>query len=305
MTVQRFVVFAFGFLPPLLGGATSDLYSPKPFEHYQPILDRMPFGALPLDFGKAAAEPSKTDAQILEDQKKLAKQINMSCINVTPGGKTAIGFTDLNEKPPQNYYLLVGDSGGGWTVVNADYDEEWAQIEKEGVTITLKLGKGLIDAPPAGATVAAPAGKPLAPIPPPPEAQPAPPAVAEGAPPEPAVKPGIVKAPALAGRPSLDFSGLKRARQETEQIRADMEKVQSEGGDVVSYMERLRARREQEKAQAAAVDQSTHEKLRELAVQIASEELKKREMNQALMEQGIAPAPEEAAPAPAVEDAVQ
>ena len=88
-----------------------------PYSDYQPILDRMPFGALPVGFGQApAVVPSQTEAQVQAEQQKLAKQINMSCINVTPEGTTAIGFTDLEAKPPVNFYLLVGTSAGGWTV---------------------------------------------------------------------------------------------------------------------------------------------------------------------------------------------
>lgn len=286
MTPRRIFIACCALLPPLLACGTAETYAPQPFEHYQPILDRMPFGPLPPNFGEVAAEPTKTDAQVQAEQQKLAKQINMSCINVTPGGKTAIGFTDLNEKPPQNYYLLVGDSGGGWTVVNADYDDEWAQIEKDGVTITLKLGKGLIDAPPTAVATAVAPDKP-APAPAPaaaPEGLPAPPALGVPAPP----RAGVVKAPSLLGRPPLDLSGLKRTQQETEQMRADMEKLQASGGDVVSYVERLRERREKEKAQAAVAEKTAQDKLKELARQITQEEL---------IRQGVQPLQEgEAAP---------
>jgi hypothetical protein len=127
--------------------AVGEAYTPPPFSHYQPILDRMPFGTLPPNFNAAVVDPAtvKSEAQEKAEQQALAKKINMSAVNVTPDGQTALGFTDLSVTPPVNYYLLVGASAGGWTVVNADYDEETATIEKEGVTITLKLGKGLVD----------------------------------------------------------------------------------------------------------------------------------------------------------------
>jgi len=131
------------------GLASSEGTSSPAFGHYQPILDRMPFGELPSNFNAVPVDPAtvKSEEQVKADQQKLAKQINMSAVNVTPDGATAIGFTDLSDKTPINYYLLVGTTAGGWTVVSADYDEETATIEKDGVSITLKLGKGLIDPP--------------------------------------------------------------------------------------------------------------------------------------------------------------
>lgn len=132
---------------PVASRATTVDYQPAPFSKYQQILDRMPFGALPPNFGQTPPEaPTQTEAQMQAEQQKLAQQINMSCINITPDGSTAIGFTDLSAKPPVNFYLLVGASAGGWTVIDADYDLEVAIIEKDGVRINLKLGKGLIDA---------------------------------------------------------------------------------------------------------------------------------------------------------------
>lgn len=274
-----------GALAPLAAAATATGTAPQPFEHYQPILDRMPFGAPPPPGDAAAAAPAATDAQLQADQQKLAKQINMSCINVTPGGQTAIGFTDLGEKPPQNYYLLVGDTGGGWTVLGADYDEEWAQIEKDGVTITLKLGKGLIDAPPAAEKAAAVAA--TAP------AASEPPAVSSDAPtPDTfSLKPGLVKRPAGSSRAPLNVVSLHRKAQETDQIRQELKKLSEEGGDVSSYMERLRERKAKEKVEKDAAEQSARDKLQELARKITEEELKKREreINLSLIEQGASP----------------
>lgn len=127
--------------------ATTEPFSPPPFGHYQPILDRMPFGSLPANFGQAPVDPAaaQTAAQLQAEQQKLAKQITMSAVNITPDGQTAIGFTDLSAKPPINYFLLVGASANGWKVVSADYDDEIATLEKDNVTITLQLGKGLVD----------------------------------------------------------------------------------------------------------------------------------------------------------------
>ena len=271
-------------------------YTTAPFEHYQPILDRMPFGAVPPGFGQAAeAAPSQTEAQVLAEQQQLARKVNMSCINVTPDGQTAIGFTDLEAKPPVNYYLLVGATASGWKVVKADYDEEWAQIEKDGVTITLKLGKGLIEAPPAAAA-AKPTTAVAAPVIPVP-ASPAPADVAAAAP---ALPPGLIRRASPDGQA---VPGLLNSRAETEQIREEIKKLKTEGGDIKSYMERLRERRALEKEEKAVAEQAAHDKLQELARRITQDELKKREDELTLnppepADDAEAPAAEEAAPQP-------
>ena len=269
--------------PGALRATTAD-YAPAPFSKYQTILDRMPFGALPANFNQAPAEaPSQTEAQIQAEQQKLAQQINMSCINITPNGATAIGFSDLAAKPPVNFYLLVGANAGGWTVINADYDGEWAQIEKEGVTITLKLGKGLIDAPPV-----------------PPAEPPAPAAVAKAPPAadqpaeasaDPALKTSLVRRQSLGGRPAVNTAALQRTRSETDQIRADIAALKESGGDIGSYMDRLRERKALEKADKDAVEKAAREKLQDLARKITEDELKKREreINLSLLEQGAKP----------------
>jgi len=120
----------------------TDAYAKPDFGTYQPILDRMPFGAIPET--PVATGPVVDPA----DQRKkelLARQVHMSAVNIMPDGRTAIGFTDISAKPPVNHYLHVGESSDGWAVVDADYDEETATIKKDGVEIALKLGKGLIE----------------------------------------------------------------------------------------------------------------------------------------------------------------
>jgi hypothetical protein len=247
-------------------------------------MDRMPFGALPPNFGEVPAEvPTVTDAQLQAQQQKLAQQINMSAINVQPDGSTAIGFTDLAAKPPVNFYLPVGSAAGGWTVVKADYDDEWAQIEKEGVTITLKLGKGLIEAPPEPTrAAAAPALAPGRPTLMPPV-----PATAH----DPSLPPGLIRRPSQAGQPAVP--GLTPATQiaEMQKMREDLSKLKESGGDIKSYMERLRERKAQENVAKAAAEESARAKLQELASKMTQEELakKEREINLSLIEQGAKP----------------
>lgn len=276
---------AAALLLPLCAGTApaataSAAYTPAPFSDYQPILDRMPFGAPPPDGGQALdPEQAKTDAQVKADQQKLAKQVNMSCVNITPDGGIAVGFTDLSEKPPANYYLRVGTASRGWTVLAADYDEEWAQIEHDGITITLKLGEGLIDAPPVHAAPA-----PAAAATPPPAAEPA--ELKEGAR---QLPPGLIRRSSQRERP--DIPGLTIVNRAENQQREDLAKLKASGGDIGSYMERLRERKAKETAEKAAAEEAARKQIQELAQKITQDELKKREreMNLNLIEQGAHP----------------
>ena len=135
-------------------------YRLPPFEHYQPILDRMPFGAMPAIAPPVSPEQAAaavTEAEAAAEQQALAKQVTVSAVNITPKGHTTVGFTDRSVNPPSNYYLRVGESADGWTVKDADFDDEIATLEKDGVAITLKLGEGLVETPVASSQPAAPA----------------------------------------------------------------------------------------------------------------------------------------------------
>lgn len=241
------------------GQAVSEVYTPPPFGHYQPILDRMPFGALPANFNAATVDPAtlKNEAQVKAEQQILAKKINMSAVNVTPDGQTAIGFTDLSQTPPVNYYLLVGADAGGWTVVNADYDEETATIEKEGVSITLKLGKGLVDP-------TAPAAKPVA----------MPPSVPTTT---------AVAAAVSKDAPAAEIPGLSRqvprspSPLQPPSPAAAIPPPTAVPAETRSYAERQRARAAQQTEAQIAAEAKQREQLEKLAREAASHEIKRRE----------------------------
>ncbi len=236
------------------GAATTETPSPPPFGHYQPILDRMPFGALPPNFGQAVdAAAAQTTAQAQAEQQKLAKQVNMSAVNITPDGQTAIGFTDLSAKPPVNHYLLVGASADGWTVVSADYDDEIATLEKEGVTITLQLGKGLID--PAALTP-----KTAGPALPPSAASPAAPA-----------RPSAVPPPLLSRRSAPSALPLRSAAALT--TPAGNAPAEGAGDEVRSYKERLIERKTQQTEAEKAAARQQQEQLLKLAREAAQKEI--------------------------------
>jgi len=113
-----------------------------PFEEspYPVILNRMPFGAPPDPNALAATTTTANDIRVEAEKKKLAESFSWTAINITPEGKTAIGFTDLSAKPQESYYITVGESAGNWKLIQADYTSETATIEKEGIQISLKFG---------------------------------------------------------------------------------------------------------------------------------------------------------------------
>lgn len=123
-----------------------------PFSDYQPIIDRKPFGELKKVSPRQSKEEEAAEAQQAQQEQALARQIDMVAVNITPRGSIAVGFIDKTERPPRNYYVKVGETAGGYTVVDADFETEIATIEKDGVSITLKLGQGLVKNPDAGAT---------------------------------------------------------------------------------------------------------------------------------------------------------
>ena len=126
------------------------------FARYRTIIDRMPFGEPPPGFdptqapGSAAAAATAADAaqggmteeQRTEEEQRLASSVRVSVLNVTPSGRTMVGFTDSSAKPPEHYYLPVGGERDGWAVKAADPATEKVTLAKGEVEVTLKLGEG-------------------------------------------------------------------------------------------------------------------------------------------------------------------
>lgn len=125
----------------------------QPFERYQTVIDRKPFGPEPVNFdpeaapGSAAANAADaaggemTEEQRTAEEQQLAASVRVSMINITPAGAVAVGFTDTSVNPVENYYLKVGRSQNGWTVKSADPATESVTLEKGGVDVTVKLGE--------------------------------------------------------------------------------------------------------------------------------------------------------------------
>ncbi len=129
--------------------------SPVGFERYQSIIDRMPFGEPPpgldvtLPPGSAAArqasqalEGEMTPEQRTQEEQKLAASVRVSVLNLTPAGRTMVGFTDTSAQPPEHFYLPVGGSKNDWEVKAADPATEQVTLVHAGIEVTVKLGEG-------------------------------------------------------------------------------------------------------------------------------------------------------------------
>lgn len=121
----------------------------QPFERYQSIIDRQPFGQPPIGFdptkppGEMQKGQSEAAAQqeLTLDQQQLQKAVGFSVINIEAGGVTMVGFTDNTDpKIPRHYYLPVGETRNGWKVTSADAVKKTATISKDGVEVSLNLG---------------------------------------------------------------------------------------------------------------------------------------------------------------------
>lgn len=120
-----------------------------PYERYQTIVERQMFGMPPPGFDptKPPSEVSKSagkaasEEQLSQEQREIKSAIHFSVINVTPGGETAVGFTDNGDaKNPVHYYLKVGETRNGWTVKEADPVKATMTIAKGEVEVSLSIG---------------------------------------------------------------------------------------------------------------------------------------------------------------------
>ena len=145
-------------------------WTPQPASRYEGILERMPFGRPP-------PAPAAAAATTTPPVPGIANQLVLCAINRTPGGGIAVGFVDNAQKPPHGYYLALGEESDGYTVTAADFEQESATIEKDGVSVTLRLPNSTrtpqtaaalakVAPPPPAAELAAKA-PPQAPRPPP------------------------------------------------------------------------------------------------------------------------------------------
>lgn len=121
----------------------------QPFERYQTIVDRQMFGRAPEGFNPdippelaPKGGSGERSTELTREQEVLKSAVHFSAINVTPDGDTAVGFTDSSDpKAPVHYYLKVGETRGGWKVVEADPLKAKMKIVKDEVEVELTLGE--------------------------------------------------------------------------------------------------------------------------------------------------------------------
>lgn len=141
--VTRFVILA------LVTTGLSAAAEKLPFERYQSIIDRHPFGVPPPGFDpdrlpedvQSSRAAEKSAKEVTQEQAKLQSSIQFSVITVTPEGDTAVGFTDNSDpKAPRHYYLKVGEERDGWVVKEADATKAWMKIAKDELEVELEIG---------------------------------------------------------------------------------------------------------------------------------------------------------------------
>ena len=132
---------------------SADSWSPPAFDRYDSILTRMPFGQAPA----VAVNPAASATPPPPPPPAFVAKLTLCAINRTPASTIVVGFVDASTNPPHSYYLSVGEDENGFTVLSADIDQELATIEKDGIRIDLKMGKG------ATVANAAPSPAPVAP----------------------------------------------------------------------------------------------------------------------------------------------
>ena len=113
----------------------SDGWQAPVIERYLPIISRMPFGAPP----SLPPPPPVAVTPVQHAAADLARSFVLSAITRSPAGNVMVGFTDNAAKPPRNLLLAVGEESDDYRVVAADLDSETATLEKDGISVELRL----------------------------------------------------------------------------------------------------------------------------------------------------------------------
>ncbi|HOE01144.1 MAG TPA: hypothetical protein PLD40_08775 [Kiritimatiellia bacterium] len=118
----------------ILGACATTLAAPapvRPFEDYQVILDRKPFGAPP--------DPSQIPERTVPVSESFAASLQLSGIYELADGNLRVAITD--KKDNSYFSLMVGekDRSTGIMLEDADYDAESATLQKDGQVVVLSM----------------------------------------------------------------------------------------------------------------------------------------------------------------------
>lgn len=218
----------------------------RPFDLYQPIIDKCPFGPPPDDptvmpdkSSASEREEAMNERELTKEQEQLEKAVSVSALVNKPDGTIMVGFSDSSQgKTPFHYYLAVGEEKSGWLVKSADITSKTVVLVKDGIEIERALGDK------NAATVASAKDKPDA-------------------------RPASPRSGLLARRPGMGVGGpmSRRSRRrfnEEEERRADQQREER-----LKKAEAAAAlRREQDRAEKEAERAETMEKLQDLRNQL-------------------------------------
>lgn len=120
----------------------------RPFDLYQPIIDKNIFGPPPADptvmpdkASDASKAEQKSELELAKEQETLEKAVGVSALVQKPDGTIMVGFSDSSVgKSPVHYYLAVGEEKSGWLVKEADVATKCVTLEKDGIEIERTLG---------------------------------------------------------------------------------------------------------------------------------------------------------------------
>lgn len=122
--------FCVGLL--LATGAFGALTGDVPFERYQIILDRKPFGDLPVQSIVVAPSP---------EAESFARSLRLSTIIDMDDGSLKVGFVDT--RTGKSYMMRPGDPPqDGIDVVSADWSQDEAIVRQGEVMALIKLTSG-------------------------------------------------------------------------------------------------------------------------------------------------------------------
>ncbi len=129
--IQRAIVL-------LAGAAMAASAAPTsyPFERYQVILDRAPFGALAAQ--EVVVAPTQPQAE------SFAKSLRLSTIIEVDDGSIKVGFVDT--RSGRSYMMGAGESQDGIEVVTANWADGEAVLKQGSEMALIKFGSGEVSA---------------------------------------------------------------------------------------------------------------------------------------------------------------